>query len=577
MRHRGLREGGLQAKEKGINNFPATCAALNSAIKKLRLVTKLPKAGKLYRGIMGMALPQAVLKRRSFVELAFSSATPNPEVAKEYAGSERSSIFEIQVGQIDRGAFIGEYSQYGKEEEHVLPPLSFFEIMSKRREFGINVYVLKLNVNLRTQTLGELREGRKAEALEIADKLKHECQQLTGHDSSAVSKIVETSIKPVGYEWFNQGSNFSGLLSTLEAAVLAELEEEQKTLLQAANALPEEAQVARVAELRKCVRLAKRCSAGDAEGRRKVLQAQERLVAAIMTPARERGWGGLDAAAADDLVELADQLEQTQSDYTRALEMLERALEIKQSLQPVAPTEVARIFHRTGWVLYRMERLDEALTWTQQALDVRVSKLGDHSDVSASHNNIALIHKKQGKFEEAVACYQKALEIDRKVAGDETLEVATGLMNLGSVFRSMGDFEKSLEHHQQSLDLKINLLGPKHEEVAKSQLNIGLLFEVQGKQREDLDFFRKAKQKFKQARDICRQVLGDKHDSTKKARKALRRVRANLQPSGDTTEEDDDDESDDSGSGVAVSRSDMTQRGARSRGARAGGRRRRGT
>ena len=113
--------------------------------------------------------------------------------------------------------------------------------------------------------------------------------------------------------------------------------------------------------------------------------------------------------------------------------------------------------------------------------------------------------------------------------------------------------------------------------MAKSQLNIGLLFEVQGKQREDLDFFRKAKQKFKQARDICRQVLGDKHDSTKKARKALRRVRANLQPSGDTTEEDDDDESDDSGSGVAVSRSDMTQRGARSRGARAGGRRRRGT
>jgi hypothetical protein len=59
---RGLREGGLQAKKKGIQNFSATCAAFNSAIKKLRLVTTLPKSRKLFRGITGMALPQEVLE-----------------------------------------------------------------------------------------------------------------------------------------------------------------------------------------------------------------------------------------------------------------------------------------------------------------------------------------------------------------------------------------------------------------------------------------------------------------------------------------------------------------------------------
>jgi hypothetical protein len=41
-----------------------------------------------------------------------------------YACSDRASLFEIQVSQIDRGAFIEEYSQYNDEEENVLAPLS---------------------------------------------------------------------------------------------------------------------------------------------------------------------------------------------------------------------------------------------------------------------------------------------------------------------------------------------------------------------------------------------------------------------------------------------------------------------
>jgi hypothetical protein len=74
--NRGLRSGGRDAKKKGIKNFPATCAAFNSAIKKLRLVTALPPGRRLYRGLTNMALPQAVLDQGAFVEFGFSSATP---------------------------------------------------------------------------------------------------------------------------------------------------------------------------------------------------------------------------------------------------------------------------------------------------------------------------------------------------------------------------------------------------------------------------------------------------------------------------------------------------------------------
>jgi hypothetical protein len=235
-----------------------TGPAFNSAINKLRLVTQLPKDGKLYRGIAGMVLPRKVLEAASFVELAYTSATPDYAVAKMYAGSDRASLFEILVGQIDRGAFIGEYSQYDAEEEHVLAPLSHYEIVGKRREEGVNIYTLRLNVNGKTETLEELRQDRRTQVLGVAEKLNQDFLELTGRDSLQVSKIVEAEIEPVGYAWFNEGRNFTQIMAKLEEALLRELEEEEEELRQAADALPEtEAQAERVAKLRTCAKLSK--------------------------------------------------------------------------------------------------------------------------------------------------------------------------------------------------------------------------------------------------------------------------------------------------------------------------------
>ena len=123
-----LRAGGRAAAKPGACNFPATISALNSAIKKLARVTPLPATRKLYRGLAGMALPAEVLVRKHFVELAFSSATTDKAVALSYAGCDRASVFEIELGYIDRGADISAFSQYPEEREHVIPPLSHFEI-----------------------------------------------------------------------------------------------------------------------------------------------------------------------------------------------------------------------------------------------------------------------------------------------------------------------------------------------------------------------------------------------------------------------------------------------------------------
>eukprot|EP00961_Rhodomonas_salina_P281572 3804443-Rhodomonas_salina.2 len=139
----------------------------------------------LYRGLSGVMLGKNTLERRQFVELGFSSATPQKAVALGYAGHTDGlpTLFEIEVGQIDNGASLREFShvdsgadapvprpaacarRFPAEEEVCLPPLSNFELVGEGRvEDGLCIFRVKLNVNLKAKTLDELKQERKVAA-----------------------------------------------------------------------------------------------------------------------------------------------------------------------------------------------------------------------------------------------------------------------------------------------------------------------------------------------------------------------------------------------------------------------------
>ena len=124
-------------RQNGENCYTSTISAINSGIRKLVQVTKSELQHRiLYRGTAGMKMPTELLALdagSAFVECGFSSATPRREVALQYSGPDCSSIFEIQTGSIDKGAALDWLSQYPSEGEHVILPLSSFEIMGMRQ------------------------------------------------------------------------------------------------------------------------------------------------------------------------------------------------------------------------------------------------------------------------------------------------------------------------------------------------------------------------------------------------------------------------------------------------------------
>ena len=103
-----------------LNRYTTTLHAINSAIIKL---SKLTYADKVYRGISGMGLPREFWKPNSFgvmggIEGGFMSTTKKKSVAVSYAMSKgKGLVFEVQQGMIDRGADVGNLSQYPHEKE----------------------------------------------------------------------------------------------------------------------------------------------------------------------------------------------------------------------------------------------------------------------------------------------------------------------------------------------------------------------------------------------------------------------------------------------------------------------------
>lgn len=111
----------------------------------------------------------------------------------QYAGNNLATIFEINLGAIDRGASISFLSQYPGEEEILLPPRSYLEVQGgmSRTEEGpngrmIRIVSLKVNANATSSTIEQIVSRRRDIFLSAGDNCIHEIR-------SKVNEVLTSS------------------------------------------------------------------------------------------------------------------------------------------------------------------------------------------------------------------------------------------------------------------------------------------------------------------------------------------------------------------------------------------------
>ena len=199
----------------GVRRYITTIHAIVSGIIKLSSIMKLPFNRKVYRGLSGYILPAEFWMEDEYgakggVEFGIMSTTTDKVVAIQYSSHGRvPTIFEIEIGQVDRGAELKWISQFPGEEEVVMPPLSNLEVIGApylTRFDGATTQVLvvplRVNVNIKSKTMGELVATRKDVLLSAVKDLQVESEQEISALAQAMGEI-NALLAGQEPEWFN--------------------------------------------------------------------------------------------------------------------------------------------------------------------------------------------------------------------------------------------------------------------------------------------------------------------------------------------------------------------------------------
>ncbi|MEO7036263.1 MAG: tetratricopeptide repeat protein, partial [Polyangiaceae bacterium] len=83
----------------------------------------------------------------------------------------------------------------------------------------------------------------------------------------------------------------------------------------------------------------------------------------------------------------------------------------------------------------------------------------DSSETAGAENDLAVLYKYWGRFEQALALYSSALEKVRAIHGGDSLESATLFHNIGGVLHSRGDFAAAEQPARKAWDISRQHLG----------------------------------------------------------------------------------------------------------------------
>ena len=156
---------------------------------------------------------------RGGIEYGFSSTTTEREQALLFAGSpadqtDASTIFEMQMGMVDRGATLTWLSQYPHEQEVLLPPLTGIEALNVEVDGSMLVIHSRLSLNLASHTLEQVLSRRRKMLMDMVNGIVLEMRDTLGetHFNFGVALLQRAlAYGPLTRdpEWFNDDENFA--------------------------------------------------------------------------------------------------------------------------------------------------------------------------------------------------------------------------------------------------------------------------------------------------------------------------------------------------------------------------------
>jgi serine/threonine protein kinase/tetratricopeptide (TPR) repeat protein len=144
----------------------------------------------------------------------------------------------------------------------------------------------------------------------------------------------------------------------------------------------------------------------------------------------------------------------------------------------------------------------------EQALDLRRRVLGEqHADTLMSLNNLAALYLNQGKHGQAEPLFTRLLELRRRVLGEDHIETLRTMNNLAVLYVYEGQYARAEPLYTRVLEIKRRVLGAEHPSTLTGMSNLGTLYGYEGK-------YALVEPLFTKAFEARQRVLGGEHPDT---------------------------------------------------------------
>lgn len=145
------------------------------------------------------------------------------------------------------------------------------------------------------------------------------------------------------------------------------------------------------------------------------------------------------------------------SDYKKALNFSQQALEKESKLQPENKTNIAGILNNIGIIYKDMRQYEKALEYHLKALQIR-REIGKERGLAFSYNNIGVVYEFMHKTEKALYYYLKSYKIKKKL--NDVLGLANTCLNIGNQLIELASYKKAEKYLCRGLET-VEKLGSK--------------------------------------------------------------------------------------------------------------------
>ena len=178
----------------------------------------------------------------------------------------------------------------------------------------------------------------------------------------------------------------------------------------------------------------------------------------------------------------------------------------------LAQSREANKLYKQGRKLYHAEKYKEAIFCLQKcdSLDKAIlkptSKKYYRGEISIAYclNNLALEKYYQGNYQEAIRLGTEAMEIKKKVLGEEHPSYATSLDNLAGYYDELGNYQEAIRLCTEAMEIRKKVLGKEHPDYAISLNNLASYYDALGNYQEAIRLGT-------EAMEIWEKVLGEEH------------------------------------------------------------------